>query len=200
MKKQKKVLLITVLCVIALMGIVYAAFTALTLKVNTTATASASIFSVGFDDVEPTIVKSNDNITVDAIAPTEGETEITVSVNGLKAPGDYAEVDYIIINNGDVDATNIQALVGPALSGDSSWEQDFNATDSWISNDGVFQFTVSRIWGGESDWTDEASTNELSVGKKGKISVHVQLLKRVDTDTTGSCTMKIIATPGNLEV
>lgn len=113
MKKQKKVLLITVLCVIALMGIVYATFTAITLKINASAIASASIFSVGFDDVEPTIEKSNDNIIANVTTPTEGTNEVTVSFSGLKKIGDNAAIIYSIVNNGDVDAAQIKGYVGP---------------------------------------------------------------------------------------
>ena len=128
MKKQKRVLLITVLCVIALMGIVYAAFTSLTLKVNTTATASASIFSVGFDDVSPfTGVTAGklDTIIVNAPTPTEGDLVVDFSVSGLKEPGDTAHARYKIINNGDVDACEITCQIGPAIEGENDWSEEY---------------------------------------------------------------------------
>ena len=68
MKKQKKILLITVIVTAVAIGIVYAAFTALTLRVNTSATASASIFSVGFDDVAPTIFSNTIRIWFNSIS------------------------------------------------------------------------------------------------------------------------------------
>ena len=56
MKKQKKVLLIAIICVIALTGIVYATFTALTLKININ-----SCFVLGLSSIEA-VCKSLSNI------------------------------------------------------------------------------------------------------------------------------------------
>lgn len=192
MKKQKKVLLITVLCMVTLMGVVYATFTALTLKVNTTATASASIFRFGFDDIEPNIEKNNDNITVNAITPKEGDLEVTLSASGLKKIGDKASVYYTIVNNGDVDATDIQIYVGP--------DRQLEPGDSpqvWISDDGVFEFAAYPNAGGEytdNYWTLNTPLT-LKVGEKGRINFEVTLLKAVESETTASCTAKITGNP-----
>lgn len=197
MKKQRKILLITVVSVIALMGIAYAAFTALTLNINTSATASASIFNVGFDDVEPTIEKSNDNISVIATTPKEGDKDITLSFSGLKNPGDIASATYTILNDGDIDATDITIRTGT----DNQVEID-PTPQSWTSEDGVFEFSVNANAGG--DYTDGywslQSPLTLKAGEKGRIRVYVKLLKRVDTETTASCTAKLTANPGNLEI
>ena len=195
MKKQKKVLLITVLCVAALMGMVYAAFTALTLQINTSATASASIFSVGFDDVEPTIEKSNDNINIIATTPTEGDAEITLSFAGLKNPGDTASAAYTILNNGDIDATDISIYTGP----DRQIEVG-KSLQEWTSDDGVFQFGVYANSGGDyldGYWSLQPPLT-LKSGEKGRIRIEVTLLKRVDTETTASCTAKLTANPTEL--
>ena len=197
MKKQKKVLLITVLCVIALMGIAYATFTALTLKINTSATASASIFSIGFDDVEPTIEKSSDNIIVSSTTPTESDEEITLSFSGLKNPGDTASAEYTILNNGDIDATDITIVTGP----DRQMEVG-QSPQSWTSEDGVFEFGVYANAGGDyvDGYWSLTSPLTLKAGEKGRIRIEVKLLKRVDTETTASCTAKLTANPGNLGV
>lgn len=201
MKKQRKVLLLTVLCVMTLTGIVYAAFTALTLKVNTTATAAASIFSFGFGDVQPFVEKTNDDITVNVQTPTQGDQEVTLSVSGLKKPGDTASVYYTVVNSGDVDATDIEVYVGP----DRQLEQG-QSPNVWTSEDGVFEFSTYKTNYDGSDvnssvganWVTEE--NELKPGEIGVVKIEVKLLKMVDTDTSASCTAKITANPGNLDV
>ena len=164
MKKQKKVLLITVLCVVALMGIVYATFTALTLNINTTATAAASIFSVGFDDVEPFVEKTNDNITVNAATPTEGDTSIDLSVSGLKNPGETASVYYTVKNLGDVDAKDIFIYTGPERQLETG-----DSPNTWVSDDGVFEFSAyaSNYDGSDvnSTGTNWISERELASGE-----------------------------------
>lgn len=205
MQKQKKVLIITVLFVIALMGIVYAAYTALTLKINTTASASASIFSVGFDDVEPFVEKTNDNITVNATTPKEGDTTIDLSVSGLKNPGDFASVTYTIINDGDIDASNVKCWVGPAINGEGDWPENFTSMgSSWFSEDEVYEFSAGLGFANEGAeyWsTDDGEyPGTLMVGKKGEIVISVRLLKRVEEETTCSCTTKIVATPGSITI
>lgn len=200
MKKQKKVLLITVLGVMFLMGVVYAVFTALTLNVSTTATASASIFSVGFDDVEPFVEKTNENITVNATTPKEGDMSIDLAVSGLKNPGETATVYYTVKNFGDVDAKDLFIYTGP--------EREFQigeSPNSWISEDGVFEFAVHKT---NYNGTDVNSTGEnwisenceLKPGEIGIIKVEVKLLKVVDTEASASCTATITANPANLGV
>lgn len=197
MKKQKKILLITVIVTAVAIGIVYAAFTALTLRVNTSATASASIFSVGFDDVAPTIEKSNDNIIATTTTPSEGASEITLSFSGLKNPGDTASACYTILNDGDVDATNITIKTGP----DRQLEVG-QSPQVWTSDDGVFEFGVYANAGGDyvDGYWSLSSPLTLRAGEKGRIRIDVKLLKMVDEDTTASCTATITAEPGNLGI
>jgi len=194
MKKQKKILLTTVLGVIALVGIVYAAFTAITLQINTSATASASIFSIGFDDVAPTIEKSNDNITVTATTPTKGASSITLDVSGLKKVGDTASAAYTILNDGDIDGTDITIKTGP----DRQLEIG-ESPQRWTSDDGVFEFGVYANAGGDyvDGYWSLKSPLTLKVGEKGRIRIEVTLLKAVDTETTASCSATITANPDN---
>jgi len=199
MKKQKKILIIAFFTLISLIGGVYAAFTALTLNINTSATASASIFSVGFDDVEPLVEKTNSNITVNATTPKEGDTTIDLSVSGLKNPGEIASVYYTVKNLGDVDAKDISIYTGP----ERQLEQGASP-NTWISDDGVFEFSAhaSNYNGSDvnSTGTNWVSGHELASGEIGIVKIEVKLLKMVDTETSSSCSVTITANPGNLGV
>jgi len=207
MKKQKKVLSIAIIFMVALMGVAYASYSVVTMKVNTTAYASASMFDVGFANIAPLIVeKTNDNIIVNIETPEEGTKDLTISVSGLKKPGDRVVLSYFIINNGDINASDVSVRSGPAIVGNGDWPIEFSSPGtSWISEDGVFKFSAYRSYGGiyETDeyWklnTSGAAT--LESGKKGIITVEVELLKRVDIDTNCSSTIKLIAMPDGADI
>lgn len=207
MKKQKKILIIAFFTLISLIGVVYAAFSVLTLKINTSASASASIFNVGFDNVAPTIEKSNDSITVNTTTPTDGDKTVTLSVNGLKAPGDTATIIYTIRNSGDIDASDIAPRVGPEIIGDSDWPTNFSSPgNTWKSDDGVFEFGAYPMYSPlefpeDEYWSSNPNGSApLAAGQKGIIRVVVKLLKRVDVDTNASCTMKLIAMPDSASI
>ena len=207
MKKQKKVLSIAIIFMVAMMGVVYASYSVVTMKVNTTAYASASIFDVGFANIAPVLVeKTNDNIIVNTETPEEGTKDLTISVSGLKQPGDRVVLNYFIINNGDINASDVTVRSGPAIEGNGDWPIEFSSPgSSWISDDGVFKFGAYPLFDGEyaSDefWKSNPNgTAPLETGKKGVIMVEVELLKRVETDTNCSSTIKLIAMPDGADI
>ena len=207
MKKQKKVLSIAIIFMVAMMGVVYASYSVVTMKVNTIAYASASIFDVGFANIAPVLVeKTNDNIIVNSETPKEGDKNLTISVSGLKEPGDRVVLNYFIINNGDIDASDVAPRSGPAIVGNGDWPIEFSSPgSSWISDDGVFKFGAYPLFDGEysSDEFWKSNPNgsaPLATGKKGIIMVEVELLKRVERDTNCSATMKLIAMPDGADI
>lgn len=184
MKKQKIIIIFSILVIILLLGIGYASFSSINLKINPTATATASSFNVCFDTVEPEKnfkpITSGREIVVDAPTPTEGATTANLKFEGLKEVGDTASATFVVKNMGDIAADSISAvLTAPGVSKEDTEIE---------TQDGLCHYTVEVIMTG-------GIITKLKPNATAKVKVSVELLNAVSEETENSCTVKIIAEP-----
>lgn len=103
MKKTNRIILLSIIVIILLLGVGYAAIQNITLNINGTATAdpSQSNFKVKFSGT-PT-VSETDKVT----ASITNDTNATMNVSGLTAKGDTVTATYTIQNASADLATNL---------------------------------------------------------------------------------------------
>lgn len=184
MKSKRKILLISIIAVILLMAVGYAAFTNTELKINVNANATMSVFKVCFDHtVKPTVsttpsVTGENTMTVNAPETAESATQAEVIFSGLHNQGDKAQATFTYVNSGDIDADSVTPLL-------KLKETDKGIEEEITTDDGVFTFTVRDASGGRT----------LRVGNKSTVTVEVTLQKRVETEVTGSCIVELTAVP-----
>lgn len=185
MKNRKSAIVAFLLVAALLLGVGYAALSD-TLTIKGTATVSTDtakeVFNedIYFSEVSA-ITKNgaalNDAGTTATITAEDGTGDekdggvITIADGVLATTGDYVEVTYTVLNNGDLDAT-----VGAIT----------------IENSNTTYFTVT------ADWVD--ADQSLAPGETVKIHVKIQLVQTPTTDVAQEAQITIGFTATTTEV
>ncbi len=162
-----------VLIAILLMGIGYAAISAVTLRINGTGTVSPNPdnFKVVYTAVSTSNVSTGLTVTPDTIS-ADGDVTTSFTVTGMTKKGDAADLTYTITNKSpDLGAT--LGTPGVTISGTNASE--------------YFQVTSST-----------AGTTLTANGGTTTQTVHVEVIKTpIEADVTGTFTITVQATPTN---
>lgn len=165
MKKKRTFIGIAIFVAVLMLGIGYAAISAIPLSIAGTANAAPSDanFKVKFDEtVTPTISKSNENIEV--LASITDETHASITVNNLSTNGDNAQATYTIKNE------------SPELSAELALGTITN------SNTDYFEVTA-----------DFADTTVTATTKTTTITVTVKLIKTPAENQSANITIPFTA-------
>lgn len=129
--KKKTIILVTILLVVVVLGIGYAAITALDLKINATgsATPNTTNFAVEFSG-EPI---TGGQGTVTAKINTDDKLKATMNVTGLTAKGDYATATYTIENKSTDLSANL-SVVEPTNNNQEYFKVTYNLAENTITS------------------------------------------------------------------
>lgn len=183
MNRKKKIIMIGIILVILLMAIGYAALSNAELKINSNAKATTSTFKVCFDHTQEPVVRQEpaEKVTVNAITPAEGATEIPITFEGFKDVGDKANITFAIVNAGDIAATDVSAIIKKV---------DETVKNDIVADNGIFQFELIKSPDGIT----------LAPGAKVPVTVQATLIKQVSTEAEkkATCSISINATPSDV--
>lgn len=169
MKEKKNALMAGLLVAVLIMTVGYAALVQ-QLTINGTAQVSSS-WDIHFGSA--TLTKTGnedpnfkDKATAEATEPsidTEGNSTTAEFSVTFKTPGDYAEYDFNVVNNGSLDAklTNVQVLATQADNTTAATLTEALGINYVVTIDGV-------------DWAT-AKTNQPTLSASGTSKVHVKV-------------------------
>jgi len=174
MKNRKGLIGLVIIVAVLVLGIGYAAVTAVNLQITGTAAAKSNELKVGFDGVVSTDLTHATGATATGTNSgtlTTGVTSATITVSDLAKVGDYVVVTYEIKNyETDLDASVYVSNIAPA------------------SNE---YFTVT------TDMTGSDHAKSIAAGGTTTVAVTVTLTKMPieQADESASITIDLTATP-----
>lgn len=176
MKNKKNRLVLAVVCMVACLGVVFAAVSGVGLSISGNVATDTHDLNVYFNGTVSNSTTGCDNCTAAVATPaaTNGTLEATIDVSGLEKVGDYVTATYTI-KNAEKDLAATIAL-------------DTEKGTSGISNNNTEYFTVT---------SDSITGSPIAAGGTGTVTIKVELKKvPIDSnDSTGAVTVYYKATP-----